>query len=61
MQTTIMRMRLPTGKLATTEKENVEVLGPHFEMVFNKHRPIEWNVIDEIKQSQTMYELNEPI
>ena len=58
---TIMQMRLPTGKLATTDKENSEVLGPHFEKVFNDHRLIEWNVIDEIKQRQTMYELNEPI
>ena len=58
---TTMRMRLPTGKLATTDKEDAEVLGPHFEKVFNKHRPIEWNVIDEIKQHQTMYELNDPI
>ena len=55
---TIMRMRLPTGKLPTTDKENAEVLGPHFEKVFKKHRRIEWNVIDEIKQRQTMYELN---
>ena len=58
---TIMRMRLPTGKLATTDKENAEVLGPHFEKVFNKHRTIEWNVINEIKQLQTIYELNDPI
>ena len=28
---TIMSMRLPTGKLATPDKENAEVLGPHFE------------------------------
>ena len=58
---TIMRMCLPTGKLATTDKENAEVLGPHFEKVFSKHRPIEWNVINKIKQRQTMHELNEPI
>ena len=37
------------------------MLGPHFEKVFNKHRPIEWKVIDKIKQRQTMYELNDPI
>ena len=42
---TIMRMRLPTGKLATTDKENAEVSGPHFEKVFNNNRPSEWNVI----------------
>ena len=58
---TIMRMRLSTGKLATTDKENAEVLGPHFEKVFNKHRPIEWEVINKIKQRQTMHELNKPI
>ena len=34
---TIMRMRLPTGELATTDKENAEVLGPHFEKVSKKH------------------------
>ena len=58
---TIMRMRLPTGKLATTDKENAEVLGTHFEKVFNNHRLIEWEVINEIKQRQTMNELNNPI
>ena len=55
---TIMRMRLPTGKLATTDKENTEVSGPHFEKVFNKHCLIEWKLIDKIRQRQTMYELN---
>ena len=58
---TIMRMRLPTGKLDTTDKENAEVLGPHFEKVFYNHRPIEWKVINNIKQRQTMHELNKPI
>ena len=54
-------MRLPTGKLATADKEKAEVLGPHFEKLFNNHRPIEWEVINEIKQLQTMNELNKPI
>ena len=44
-----------------TDKENAEVLGPHFEKVFNNHRPIEWKVMNEIKQRQTMHELNKPI
>ena len=57
----IMRMRLPTGKIATPDKDNAEVLGTHFENFFNKHRHIEWKVIDEIKQRQTMYEFNYPI
>ena len=58
---TIMRVRLPTEKLATTDKENAEVLGPPFYKVFNQHLPIEWKVIDEIKQRQKMYNLNDPI
>ena len=58
---TIMRMRLPKEKLATTDKENAEVLGPHFEKVFKNYRPIEWKVINNIKQRQTMHELNKPI
>ena len=33
---TIMRMRLPTGKLATTDKEDTEVLGTHFEKLFQQ-------------------------
>ena len=56
-----MRMHLPTGKLATTDKENAELLGPHFEKVFNNHRSIEWEAINKIKQRQTMNELNKPI
>ena len=58
---TITRMRQPTGKLVTTDKENAEVLGPHFEKLFNNHLPIELEVINEIKQRQTMDELNKPI
>ena len=57
----IMQIFLPTGNISTTDKENAEVLGPHFEKVFNKHRPIKWKLIDKIKQHQTMYELNDPI
>ena len=57
----IMRMRLPTGKLATTNKENAEVLGSHFEKVLKNHHPIEWKVINNIKQRQTMHELNKTI
>ena len=32
---TIMRMRLPTGKLATMDKENAEVLGPPMRLVYS--------------------------
>ena len=42
-------------------QRNAGVLGPHFEKVFNNHRPIDWKVINKIKQRQTMHELNKPI
>ena len=38
--TTVMRMRLPNGELATTDTENTSVFGPHFHRVFNNHRII---------------------
>ena len=58
---TIICMRLPTGKLATTDKENAEMLGPYFEKFFNKIFLMEWKVIDEIQQRQTVCELNDTI
>ena len=47
---TVIRMRLPNGKLATTDAEKASVLGPHFHRVLNNHRPIYWPVLDKIKQ-----------
>ena len=58
---TIMWMRLPNGELATTDAENASVFGPHFHRVFNNHRPIDWPVLDKIKQIYVMDELDHPI
>jgi hypothetical protein len=35
-----MAMKLANGNLATNGKENMAVFGPHFERVFNNHRPV---------------------
>ena len=56
-----MRMRLTNGELATTDAENVSVFGPYFHRVFNNHRPINWPVLDNIKQREVMNELDQPI
>ena len=56
-----MRIRLPNGELATTDTENASVFGPHFHRVFNNHRPIDWPVLDKIKQREVMDELDQPI
>ena len=57
----IMRMRLPNGELATTDAENASVFGPNFDRVFNNHRLIAWFVLNKIKQTDVMEELDPPI
>ena len=58
---TIMRMRLPNGELSKTDTENASVFGPHFHRVFNKHIPIDWNVLNKIKHRDVMDKLDHPI
>ena len=53
-------MCLPDVELATTDAENASVFGPHFDIVFNNHRPIEWTVLYNIKQIYVMEELYPP-
>ena len=55
---TIMWMRLPNGKLVTTDAENASIFGPHFDRVFNNHIPIDWTVLESIKQRYMMEELD---
>ena len=58
---TVMRMRLPNRGLATTDAENASIFGPHFHRVCNNHRPIDWPVLDNIKQREVMKILYQPI
>ena len=56
-----MQMCLPNGKLATTDAENASIFGPYFHRVFNSHRPIDWPVVDKMKQIDVIEELDHPI
>ena len=43
----VMRLRQPTGKLATSDAENVNIMPPHLEKVFKAQRPITWAALDD--------------
>ena len=58
---TIMQIHPPNGKMATTDAENASVFGPHFDRVFSNHRPIDWPVLDNIKQRDVTEKLDPPI
>ena len=55
---TVMRLTLPSGKLATTDVENASIMGPHFEKVYTHYRPIDWKVLLDIEQRTISLELN---
>ena len=53
---TVVQMRLPNGELATTDAEHASIFWPHFNRVFNNHRPIDCPVMDKINQRDIMEE-----
>ena len=57
----VMRMRLPTVKLATTDAKNASILTPQFEGVYTAHRPIYWDTLDYIHQKDIIFQIDEPI
>ena len=56
-----MAMKMEDGKLASDDKENMSVMYPHFQKVFNNHRPVDHNVLELVKQRRTEWKLNDPI
>ena len=56
-----MAMKMANGKPATNGKENMAVFGPHFERVFNNHRPVDPSVLDEILQRPILHDIDSPI
>ncbi len=56
-----MAMKMPNGNIATNGKENISVFGPHFERVFNNHRPVDLTILDVIAQCPVLPELDLPI
>ncbi|KAL7525760.1 hypothetical protein ACHAXR_003162, partial [Thalassiosira sp. AJA248-18] len=56
-----MAMKRSNGNLATNDDENMEVMQPHFQKVFNNHRPVDLSALNLIEQRTTMWSLNDPI
>ena len=56
-----MAMRMEDGKKAGNDKENMEVMYPHFQRVFNNHRPVDDSVLDLLEQRRTEWDLNDCI
>jgi hypothetical protein len=56
-----MAMKMANGKPATNDKENMAIFGPHFERVFNNHRPVDPTILDEIPQCPNLHEIDSPI
>ena len=46
----MMVMKMADGKIATNGKENMAVFGPHFDRVFNNHRPVDLTILDDVPQ-----------
>jgi len=55
-----MAMKMTNGKTATTSKENMEVFGPHFDTVFNNHRPVDFTFLNDVSQRPTLNEIDSP-
>ena len=58
---TIMRMKMPTGKLATTDKENASIFGPHLDKVYNAKRPVDWEYARAMKKRKKVWKLDAQI
>ena len=56
-----MRLKLPNGKLSTTDDENSYVMGPCLKQVYNNHRPVDWKVLDYIEQRDEVPFVKDPI
>ncbi len=54
-------MKMANGKLATNGKENMAVFGPHFDRVFNNHRPVNPTILANNPQHPTLHDIGSPI
>jgi hypothetical protein len=58
---TTMAMRLPDRFRATNSSENMSVFAPHFQCVYNNHRPADPHFVKHVTQQRTLWELKDPI
>ena len=56
----LIQMRLPSGRLAENDKENVSIFASHFKTLLNNHKPTHKIVIIEIHLQEVMDEINVP-
>ena len=56
-----MSMRLSSGEFASNAKENMSVFGAHFTNVLNNHRPVDYSVLNLLKQKPHMTSIDNPI
>ena len=56
-----MRLCLPNGKLASTDKQNASVMRPHLSKVYPNHCPVTWEVTNKIKQRDTVPDIDHSI
>jgi hypothetical protein len=56
-----MSMCMADGELAPNAKENMSVFGAHSNKVLNNHRPVDYSVLDLLKQKPCLTSINNPI
>ena len=57
----VMRLRLPNDELVSTNEQNASGMGTHLSKVFSNHRPVIWEVTDDIKQQDTVPDIDHSI
>ena len=53
-----MRLRLHNGKLASNDKQNASVMGPHISKLYLNHQPVTWEVANDIEQWDTVPDID---
>ena len=56
-----MSLRLPNGNRATNDKENMSVMLPHCQRMFNNHRLVSPQALEKISQRELIPTLDDPI
>ena len=56
-----MAIKMEDGRLASNSKENMSLFGPHFDRVYNNHRPVDLSVLENVPQCPTLRDIDSPI
>jgi hypothetical protein len=56
-----LSLRLPDGSRANNDKDNLSVMLPHCQRMFNNHRPVSPDALLNMKQHEEIPEIGEPI